>query len=114
MPWPWYIGLVHLKKAWTPAKHYEMICCRLGVALQGWCNVECEDQLQHTISSHLDVQHASQLVDVDTVRGSALLHVYTGPADQIAAAYLHLQLAGVIDKYSQKQQHRRWFDTYEF
>lgn len=84
------------------------------MAIQGWCNVECEDQLQHTISSHLDVQHASQLVDVDMVKGSTLLQDYTGPTDHIAAVYLHLQLAGVIDKYSQKQQHRRWFDTYDF
>lgn len=90
------------------------LCCRLGVALQGWCNVECEDQLQHTITSHLDVQHAPQLVDVHMVKGSVLLHNYTGPAEQTAAAYLHLQLAGMIAKYSQKQQHRRWFDTYEF
>ena len=84
------------------------------MALQGGCNVECEDQLQHTITSHLDVQHAPQLVDVHMVKGSVLLHNYTGPAEQTAAAYLHLQLAGMIAKYSQKQQHRRWFDTYEF
>ena len=93
-----------------------LLCCRLGVALQGWCNVECEDQLQHTISSHLHAQHASQLVDVDMVKSSELLrkHTVTSSADQTAAAYLHLQLAAMIEKYSQKQQHRRWFDTYDF
>ena len=58
--------------------------------------------------------HASKLMDVDMVKSSVLLHNYTGPAEQTAAAYLHLQLAGMIEKYSRKQQYRRWFDTYEF
>ena len=84
------------------------------MALQGWCTVECEDQLQHTISSHLDVQHAVQRVDVDVVKGSGLLQNYTGPAEQTAAVYLHLQLTGMIDKYSHKQKNRQWFDMYEF
>ena len=88
--------------------------CRLGVAIQGWCNVECEDQLQHTITSHLNAEHASKLVDMEMIKGIAVLKNFTGTPDRLAAAYLHLVMAGMIDRYSAKQQHRKWFDTYGF
>lgn len=39
-------------------------CCRLETALQGWCNDECEDQLQHVISTHLRSRYASSDVKV--------------------------------------------------
>lgn len=87
---------------------------RMEVAVQGWCDVECEDQLQHTISSHLDAQHASQHVDLDVISTKAVMQNFAGPAQQAAAVYLHLQLAEMMDKYSQQQQHRKWFDTYDF
>ena len=84
------------------------------MAVQGWCDVECEDQLQHTISSHLDVQQAPQLVDLGMIKGSPLMQNFTGPSQQAAAVYLHLQMARMMEKYSQMQQHRQWFDTYDF
>ena len=36
------------------------------------------------------------------------------PANQTAAAYLHLQLADLIGKYDKQQQNRQWFDVYDF
>ena len=60
------------------------------------------------------MQTAALLVDVDMLKGSVQLQNYTGPADQMAAVYLHLQLAGLIERYDRKQQHRRWFDVYDF
>lgn len=76
--------------------------------------MECEDQLQHTISSHLNAQHASQHVDMSMIKADAQLQNFPGPAQLTAAIYLHLQLAGLMEKYSQKQRHRKWFDTYDF
>lgn len=60
------------------------------------------------------MQHASQIVDLDMIKGSIMMQNYTGPVQQTAAVYLHLQLAGLMDKYYQKQQHRKWFDMYDF
>ncbi len=88
--------------------------CRLAVAVQGWCNVECEDQLQHTISVHLHSEYASDSVDMAHVKKSLLLANHSAPADQAAATYFHLQLADLIEKYDKQQQERKWFDVYNF
>ena len=82
--------------------------------MQGWCDVECEDQLQHTITSHLDAQQASHRVDMGMIKGNALMQNFTGPSQQAAAVYMHMQLARVMDQYNHIQQHRKWFDTYDF
>ena len=50
----------HTETADTSHEHF----CRLETALQSWCNDECEDQLQHVISTHLRSRYASSDVKV--------------------------------------------------
>ena len=93
-----------------------MVWCshRLTTAVQGWCNVECDDQLQHTISTHLDSDHAIQSVDMTHVKNSLAHAQQVVPDNQAAAVCFHLTLGDLIEKFDKKQQNRKWFDVYEF
>ncbi len=93
-----------------------MVWCsrRLTIAVQGWCNVECDDQLQHTISTHLDSDHATESVDMTHVKNSLEHAQQVLPDDQAAAVYFHLTLGDLIERFDKKQQNRKWFDVYEF
>ncbi|DBB16176.1 TPA: hypothetical protein ACH3X3_015173 [Trebouxia sp. C0006] len=86
----------------------------LTTAVQGWCNVECDDQLQHTISTHLDSDHATQSVDMTHVKNSLAHAQQVVPDNQAAAVCFHLTLGDLIEKFDKKQQNRKWFDVYEF
>lgn len=74
------------------------------MALQGWCNEECEDQLQHLISVHLGAResawhhrevrkalkhHPSQAAAEDEDLG----HMHVG-------LFLHTRLALLFQQYS--------------
>ena len=92
-----------------------MVWCsrRLTIALQSWCNVECDDQLQHTISTHLDSNHAIESVDMTHVKNSLAHSQQILPGNQAAAVYFHLMLGDLIERFDKKQQDRKWFDVYE-
>lgn len=90
------------------------IISRLTVAVQGWCNVECDDQLQHTISTHLHSDHATEIVDMTHVKNSLAHAQQIVPDDQAAAVHFHLTLGDLIERFDKKQQHRKWFDVHEF
>ena len=75
--------------------------------------MEC-DQLQHTISTHLDSDHATESVDMTHVKKSLAHAQQMVPDDQAAAVYFHLTLGDLIERSDKKQQHRKWFDVYEF
>lgn len=93
-----------------------MVLCsrRLTVAVQGWCNVECDDQLQHTISTHLHSDYASESVDMSHVKNSLEQTQQVVPDDQATAVYFHLTLGDLLERFDKKQQDRRWFDVYNF
>ena len=93
-----------------------MVWCshRLTVAVQGWCNVECDDQLQHTISTHLHSDFATESVDMTHVKNSLAHAQQIVPDDQAAALYFHLTLEDLIERFDKKHQNCKWFDVYEF
>ena len=80
------------------------VSCRFEMALQGWCNEECEDQLQHLISVHLGAResafhhrdirkalkhHPSQAAASDEDLG----HMHMG-------MFLHTRLGFLFDQYT--------------
>ena len=81
-----------------------LFLCRFEMALSGWCNEECEDQLQHLISVHLGAResawhhadfrkalkhHPSQAAADDEDLG----HMHTG-------LFLHTRLASLFKQYA--------------
>ena len=66
-------------------------CCRLETALQSWCNDECEDQLQHVISTHLRSRYASS--DVKVIFCTLLIYLFMLAAASIKTA-VAMKLAG--------------------
>lgn len=54
--------------------------------------LECDDQLQHTISTHLHSDHAIESVDLTPVKNSLEHAQEIVPDDQAAAVYCHLTL----------------------
>jgi hypothetical protein len=80
---------------------------RMEVALKGWCTAECEEQLQHTLTTHLRSRYAKADVNVEEVQGA--MEDYTGPEKHQAAVFLHYRLAELIDQYSEARKTRTWF-----
>lgn len=76
--------------------------------------MECEDQLQHVISTHLHSEYASELIDTTHVRNSLSAVPHSVPDAQAAAVYFHMRFGELLEKYDRKQQHRKWFDVYDF
>ena len=86
-----------------------LLFCRLEAALQGNCSLECEDQLQHTISVHLRTRYLASDLDQDEI--SAHLKDYEGSADHKPAVYLHHKFEALWNQYDKARLRRSWFNV---
>lgn len=85
------------------------VLTRLQFALEGKCDEQCEDQLQHVISVHLRTRFLASELSEEEV--SASLDNYEGSPDHKPAVYLHHKFQKLWLQYNASRSERSWFDV---
>ena len=81
-------------------KFYSAPSCRLQYSLtKGHCSKDCEDSLQHMISSHIRSRYAIG----DVLPNEVQKFTYGGPEEHRSTVYLQHRLATLYQDYMEKK-----------
>ncbi len=79
-------------------------CCRLHYSLtKGHCSKDCEESLQHMVTTHIRARYAVG----DVIPQDVQNFTYGGPEEHRATVYLQHKLATMYDRYMEKKGFQR-------